>query len=103
MDADERSMDRDGRLLPAIERYWSAASGKGFRLIADYVHGKGLTFEVHIALRIPRQDAPGLSPGRGPDLRKAIDKCVCANGALRPSLTAEVPPHGAGLYRLFRK
>jgi hypothetical protein len=52
---DKLAMDQYGRLLPAVERFPSAAEGKGFRQIADYVHGKGLKFGIHIMRGIPRQ------------------------------------------------
>jgi hypothetical protein len=60
LDADGRPidkliMDRYGRLLPAVERFPSAAGGKGFQPLADYVHSKGLKFGIHIMRGIPRQ------------------------------------------------
>jgi len=51
----ELVMDEFGRLLPAPNRFPSSAGGKGFRPIADYVHGKGLKFGLHIVRGIPRQ------------------------------------------------
>jgi hypothetical protein len=47
--------DRWGRLMPAIERFPSAAGGVGFKPLADYVHGKGLKFGIHVMRGIPRQ------------------------------------------------
>ena len=52
---DRLVMDAHGRLLPAVERFPSAAGGKGFRPIADYVHAKGLKFGIHIMRGIARQ------------------------------------------------
>jgi len=49
------SMDDYGRLMPAINRFPSAANGAGFRPLADYIHGKGLKFGIHIMRGIPRQ------------------------------------------------
>ena len=49
------TMDEYGRLLPAVERFPSAANGKGFRPIADYVHSKGMKFGIHIMRGIARQ------------------------------------------------
>lgn len=49
------AMDANGRLLPAPNRFPSAASGEGFKALADYVHGKGLKFGIHILRGIPRQ------------------------------------------------
>jgi hypothetical protein len=47
-------MDEYSRLLPCPERFPSAADGKGFGPLADYVHGKGLKFGIHIMRGIPR-------------------------------------------------
>jgi alpha-galactosidase len=49
------AMDNYGRLLPAVNRFPSAADGTGFKHLADYVHGKGLKFGIHIMRGIPRQ------------------------------------------------
>ena len=49
------TMDQYGRLLPAVERFPSAANGKGFRPIADYVHSKEMKFGIHIMRGIARQ------------------------------------------------
>ena len=49
------AMDEFGRLLPAPNRFPSAADGRGFRALADYVHRKGLKFGIHMMRGIPRQ------------------------------------------------
>ncbi len=49
------SMDANGRLVPAVNRFPSAQNGQGFKALADYVHGKGLKFGIHILRGIPRQ------------------------------------------------
>ena len=46
-------MDEYGRYLPALNRFPSAADGKGFKPLADYVHSKGLKFGIHIMRGIP--------------------------------------------------
>jgi hypothetical protein len=55
-------MDGYSRLIPAVNRFPSAANGAGFKPLADYVHGLGLKFGIHIMRGIPRQavhaDAP---------------------------------------------
>jgi len=48
------TMDEYGRLLPSVERFPSAADGKGFKPLADYVHGKGMKFGIHIMRGIHR-------------------------------------------------
>ena len=47
-------MDEYGRMQPAPGRFPSSAGGKGFRGLADYVHGLGLKFGIHIMRGIPR-------------------------------------------------
>lgn len=49
--------DDQGRLVPAPERFPSAADGAGFKPLADYVHGKGLKFGMHVMRGIPAQVA----------------------------------------------
>ena len=46
-------MDKYGRLLPSSVRFPSAANGKGFKPLADYIHSKGLKFGIHIMRGIP--------------------------------------------------
>jgi Alpha-galactosidase len=48
-------MDEYGRLLPSPVRFPSAANGKGFKPIADYIHSKGLKFGIHIMRGIPKE------------------------------------------------
>ncbi|MBR3739844.1 MAG: glycoside hydrolase family 27 protein [Clostridia bacterium] len=50
-------MDGYGRLLPAENRFPSAAGGKGFGPLADYVHSLGLKFGIHIMRGLPRMAA----------------------------------------------
>lgn len=46
-------MDDFGRLTPALNRFPSAAEGKGFKPLADYVHRQGLKFGIHLMRGIP--------------------------------------------------
>ena len=50
-------MDDYGRLLPAENRFPSAAGGAGFGPLADYVHALGLKFGIHIMRGMPRMAA----------------------------------------------
>jgi hypothetical protein len=50
----EYNLDAYGRLVPAPNRFPSAAGGQGFKPLADYVHSKGLKFGIHIMRGIPR-------------------------------------------------
>lgn len=58
-------MDEYSRLIPAINRFPSAAGGKGFRPLADYVHSLGLKFGIHIMRGIPRQAVHANTPIKG--------------------------------------
>jgi alpha-galactosidase len=51
----ELAMDDYGRLIPAVNRFPSSADGRGFQPLADYIHGLGLRFGIHIMRGIPRQ------------------------------------------------
>lgn len=46
-------LDQYGRFMPAVNRFPSAAGGKGFKPLADYLHKKGLKFGIHIMRGIP--------------------------------------------------
>jgi hypothetical protein len=49
------TMDKYGRLLPAVDRFPSAGKNKGFKPLADKIHSKGLKFGIHLMRGIPRQ------------------------------------------------
>jgi len=59
------AMDEYGRLQPAVNRFPSAADGGGFKPLADYVHGKGLKFGIHIMRGIPRRAVEQNLPIKG--------------------------------------
>jgi len=61
----ELAMDRWGRLLPAPNRFPSAAGGAGFRPLADFVHALGLKFGVHLMRGVPRLAADRNLPIKG--------------------------------------
>lgn len=50
----EPAMDGHGRLVPALNRFPSAAGGKGFAPLAADVHAMGLKFGIHLMRGIPR-------------------------------------------------
>jgi hypothetical protein len=54
--------DGFGRLLPAPNRFPSAADGKGFKPLADQLHEMGLRFGIHLMRGIPRQAANAKTP-----------------------------------------
>lgn len=51
----ELCIDEYSRVIPAENRFPSAANGKGFAPLAEYVHSLGLKFGIHIMRGIPRQ------------------------------------------------
>ena len=53
----ELTMDKYGRLMPAVNRFPSARGGKGFKPLADYIHSLGLKFGIHMMRGVPRQAA----------------------------------------------
>jgi enterochelin esterase-like enzyme len=59
------SMDEWGRLLPNVNKFPSAAGGVGFKALADYIHGLGLKFGIHVMRGIPRQAVWAHSPVHG--------------------------------------
>jgi alpha-galactosidase len=58
-------LDEFGRYLPAVNRFPSAAEGKGFKPLADYVHSKGLKFGIHIMRGVPKLAVTGKLPVKG--------------------------------------
>lgn len=51
----DNCLDAWGRLVPPVNRFPSAAGGKGFRPLADYVHSLGLKFGIHVMRGVPRK------------------------------------------------
>ena len=61
----EVEMDEWGRLLPDPERFPSSTGGKGFGPLAEYIHGLGLKFGIHIMRGVPRKAAHDHTPIMG--------------------------------------
>jgi len=61
-------MDEYSRLLPDPDRFPSSRNGAGFKPLADYIHGKGLKFGIHIMRGIPRHAAASHSKILGSDM-----------------------------------
>jgi alpha-galactosidase len=64
-------MDGYGQLIPAPNRFPSAANGKGFTSLASYVHSLGLKFGIHIMRGIPRRALAANLPVWGTNLHAA--------------------------------
>ncbi len=65
-------IDEFGRLIPANNKFPSAADGKGFKPLADYVHSRGLKFGIHLMRGIPVEAVKKNTPVKGTD-KKATD------------------------------
>ena len=63
------ALDGFGRLQPAPNRFPSSAGGRGFAPLAEYVHGKGLRFGVHLMRGIPRLAVARNLPVEGASVR----------------------------------
>jgi alpha-galactosidase len=75
------TMDEYGRLTPGLKKFPSAADGKGFKPLADYVHSKGLKFGIHIMRGIPRQAVDKNLPVLGTNAKAqdiAVKSSTCA-------------------------
>lgn len=64
-------IDGYGRLVPDPAKFPSSAGGRGFRPLADYVHGLGLKFGVHLMRGIPVQAVEANTSIRGSAQRAA--------------------------------
>lgn len=92
-------MDEYGRYQPAVNRFPSAAGGKGFKSIADYIHSKGLKFGIHIMRGIPviavKQNTPVLGTNvKAQDIYSPLGQC----GWLRDNYTVDYQKEGAQAY-----
>jgi hypothetical protein len=65
------SLDEFGRFVPAPNRFPSAANGVGFKALADYIHGLGLKFGVHLLRGIPREAVARNLPIKGTNYHAA--------------------------------
>lgn len=57
--------DEYGRYTPAINRFPSAADGKGFKPLSDYIHSKGLKFGIHMMRGVPKVAVDNKLPVKG--------------------------------------
>ena len=99
------TMDEYGRLMPAVNRFPSAADGKGFRPLADYVHSLGLKFGIHIMRGLPRAAAHSRLPIEGSPFgcdTAADPHSVCAWNPDMYGLRCELPSAQAYYDSIFR-
>ena len=98
-------MDDYGRLLPAENRFPSAAGGKGFAPLAEYVHSLGLKFGVHIMRGLPRMAAHRHLPieGSGYFCHEAANpNSICAWNPDMYGLKCDLPAAKAYYESIFR-
>ena len=77
----ELTMDEYGRLLPAPNRFPTAANGGGFKALAAQIHKMGMKFGIHVMRGIPRQavrlNTPVLgTPYRARDIANTNSVCT---------------------------
>ena len=99
------TMDAFGRLTPAANRFHSAAGGKGFKPLADYVHNLGLKFGLHIMRGLPRMAAHRRLPIEGSGFRcsdAADPNSICAWNPDMYGLRADLPAARAYYDSIFR-
>jgi alpha-galactosidase len=59
------AMDKWGRLLPDPCKFPSSEGNGGFKELANYIHGLGLKFGIHVMRGIPRQAVWAKAPVKG--------------------------------------
>lgn len=71
-------IDGHGLLVPDIRRFPSAANGRGFTALADWLHARGLKFGLHIVRGIPKPAVDRNLPIEGSSFRTtdAADKAA---------------------------
>ncbi|PHN02719.1 NPCBM/NEW2 domain-containing protein [Flavilitoribacter nigricans] len=65
--------DEYGRFLPSPTRFPSSLNGQGFKPLADYVHGLGLKFGIHIMRGVPKVAINNKLPIKGGNGKTAAD------------------------------
>jgi len=101
----ELNMDEYGRLLPAENRFPSAAGGQGFKPLADYIHGLGLKFGIHIMRGVPRMAAHRKLPINGFDgtcAEAANPNSICAWNPDMYGTRSDIPAAQAYYDSIFR-
>ena len=99
------TMDEYGRLMPAVNRFPSAADGQGFKPLADYVHSLGLKFGIHIMRGLPRMAAHNHLPILNCDktcAQVANPNSICAWNPDMYGLKCDLPEAQAYYDSIFR-
>nr|WP_319399054.1 NPCBM/NEW2 domain-containing protein [uncultured Carboxylicivirga sp.] len=61
-------LDEYGRYMPSPKRFPSSVDGAGFKPLADYIHGLGLKFGIHIMRGVPKEAVFNKMPIAGTDV-----------------------------------
>lgn len=92
--------DEYGRYTPSPSRFPSAATGNGFKPLADYIHSLGLKFGIHIMRGVPKvavynnlpiKDGNGLTAA---DIYSTANECTW----LHDNFTIDATQEGAQQY-----
>ena len=98
-------MDGFGRLLPAVNRFPSAAGGKGFAPLSEQIHQMGLKFGIHIMRGLPRMAAHRRLPIEGSAFlcsQAADPHSICAWNPDMYGLRCDTPDAKAYYDSIFR-
>jgi alpha-galactosidase len=90
----KQHIDGYGRLIPSELLHPSSSGGKGFKPLADYVHGKGLKFGIHIMRGIPHQAVDQNTPilnseARAASIANLTDTCIWYGGLTGVAMTRD--------------
>ncbi|NMC37979.1 MAG: glycoside hydrolase family 27 protein [Bacteroidales bacterium] len=88
------TMDGNGRLFPSVERFPSSAGDMGFKPLADYIHGLGLKFGIHVMRGVPREAVTKKLPVLGTNvttdmIANTSDTCNWLNSMYGIDMTKE--------------
>lgn len=88
------TMDGNGRLLPSVERFPGSAGNMGFKPLADYIHGLGLKFGIHVMRGVPREAVAKKLPVLGTSITADMiantnDTCTWLNSMYGIDMTKE--------------
>ncbi len=106
-DAPVPALDPHGRLVPAPNRFPSAAGGKGFAPLAARIHAMGMKFGIHVMRGIAREAVRRNLPIYETDLRARDIADISSTCAWNPDMYGvDMTKPGAqeyydGLFRLY--
>jgi alpha-galactosidase len=104
--AQDFQLDEHGLLIPAVNRFPSAANENGLRPLADWIHRHGLKLGIHILRGIPRAAARANSPiaassFRTSDAADVADTCPWDEGNYGVRDNAAGQAYYDSMFRLY--